>query len=201
MCCVRMSYILAVACLSLISAAGAVRGEDRVAWLTDLDLGKMTCGWGAAVKDRSCTTQELSIAGHKFARGVGAHAESVLWVSLDGQAREFTAEVGVDDDNQKGHSGTLEFAVLGDGRELWKSGILKSGDAARHVQVPLAGVRSLLLLATDGGDGISFDHADWAEAKIAYGGAAPQAVDMPAEEATILTPAAPREPRINGPRV
>lgn len=178
----------------------ALAGEPQSVWLADLDLTKMSSGWGKAVANHSVTTQELTIAGTKFARGVGTHAESVLNVQLDGAATEFTALVGVDDHAGQG-KGAVEFEIYGDAGPLWQSGTMKCGDAAKPVRVPLAGVKSLVLLVNAAGDGVAFDHADWAEAKFAFGGAQPLAVAMPQEAAIILTPPAPAAPRINGPRV
>ena len=174
--------------------------EPQAVWLADLNLKLMSSGWGHAMANRSVTTQELAIAGQKFARGVGTHAESVLYIQLDGAAVEFTAQVGVDDRAGQG-KGSVDFLLLGDSRELWQSWRMKCGDAAKQVRVPLAGVKSLILVVEDGGDGHNNDHADWAEAKITFTGAKPEAVAMPHEEARILTPPPPAAPRINGPRV
>ena len=107
--------------------AGALAAESRTVWLTELDLTKMSSGWGRAVPDRSCTTQQLSIAGRKFERGVGTHAESTMWVELDGKAAEFAAWVGVDDDNLPGRGGSVEFTLCSSERDLWTSGPMKSG--------------------------------------------------------------------------
>ncbi len=178
----------------------ALAGEPQSVWLADLDLTKMSSGWGKAVENRSVTTQQLTITGAKFKQGVGVHAESVLYVQLDGAATEFTALVGVDDHAGKG-KGSVEFEIYGDARELWRSGLIKGGDAAKPVRVPLAGVKSLVLVVGDGGDGHNNDHADWAEAKLVFAGAKPLAVAMPQEEALILTPPPPDAPRLNGPRV
>ena len=59
------------------------------------------------------------------------------------------------------------------------------------------------LVATDAGDSVDFDHADWVDAVLEFAGAAPT-MGLPAasaEEAVLLTPPAPAEPRINGPTV
>jgi len=56
-------------------------------------------------------------------------------------------------------------------------------------------------MVDDGGDGINYDHADWADAKIEYEGAKPEVVTQPKEDAVILTPKSPAEPRINGAKV
>jgi alpha-galactosidase len=181
-------------------ALPALAAEPQSVWLADLDLSKMSSGWGKAVVNHSVTTQELTIAGTKFAQGVGTHAESVMYVQLDGAATEFSAQVGVDDHAGKG-KGSVEFEVLGEAGSLWQSGVLRCGDAAKAVRVSLAGVKSLVLVVSDGGDGHNNDHADWAEAKIGFTGAKPMAVAKPMEEERILTPPPPAAPRINGPRV
>jgi alpha-D-xyloside xylohydrolase len=56
--------------------------------------------------------------------------------------------------------------VIGDGKTLWKSGVMKGGEPAQHAEVDLAGVKQLELKVTDGGDGVDSDHADWADARI-----------------------------------
>ena len=61
---------------------------------------------------------------------------------------------------------SVEFIVFGDGRELWRSGVCKLGEKPRECRVKLEGVKSLDLVVTDAGDGISCDQADWADAKV-----------------------------------
>ena len=84
---------------------------------------------------------QLRIAGQKFEHGLGTHADSILYVQLDGGGRRFTAFVGVDDEGRK--PGTVEFRILGDGKELYKSGMMKRGDKAKQVDVDVSGVKVL----------------------------------------------------------
>ena len=137
----------------------------------------MTTGWSVAKADRGITGSPLSIHGQKFTRGVGTHATSKFRVKLDGNANRFTAEVGVDD--SAGDQGSVEFIVIGDEKILWRSGVLKGGEAAKPVDVNLTGVQTLVLRVTDGGDGESNDHADWADAKIEMNPGAPPPVALP----------------------
>jgi alpha-galactosidase len=53
----------------------------------------------------------------------------------------------------------------------------------------------------DAGDGIDFDHADWADAQIAMREGKPEALAAPREPAMVLTPKPSPKPRINGARV
>lgn len=178
-----------------LSAAETVRLED-------LDLGGMSSGWGKPQRNQSVTERPLSIGGQKFERGVGTHANSESWITLDGKTKSFTAQVGVDDNANNG-SASIEFLVYGDGRELWRSGVCKWRDAPRKCCVDLSGVKILELVVTDAGDGVDFDHANWADAVFEFDGAAPKMGPpaAPAEEAVLLTPPPPAEPRINGPTV
>lgn len=163
----------------------------------------MSCGWESARKNLAVTGKPLRIADKEFARGIGTHAPSEFIVQLDGKATVFTAQVGIDAAATDPSAASLEFVVVGDGRDLWKSGRCKHGEATRRCKVDLAGVRILELLVTDLGDGNNSDHANWIAPVISYQGIAPVPGPPPApkEEFTILTPPAPAMPRINGPRI
>ena len=170
--------------------------------LDELDLTAMTAGWGKPQPNLSITQKPLALGGVKFEHGVGTHAESDVMISLDGKAKWFTAKVGVDD-HASNAVASVEFIVSGDDRELWRSGVCHWGEPPRECRVKLAGVKSLELEVTDADDGNKNDHADWADAAFEFAGAPPQTVKTlaPAEAAVILTPPAPREPRLNGPKV
>lgn len=157
-----------------------------IVWLSDLDLKQMTIGWGEVQVDRAVSRNPLSIAGKTFERGVGTHAASRLRVDLGGNADRFVAQVGVDDAG--GPRGSVEFQVIGDGRLLWTSGVLRGGQVAKEADVALVGIRTLVLRVTDAEDGGSYDHADWADARFIIKDGAPRPVALPANEAfTIAT--------------
>jgi alpha-galactosidase len=162
--------LTAVACVAPSVFAGTV-------WLSSLDLEEMTTGWSVAKADLGIMGSPLGIHGEKFAHGVGTHATSKFRVKLDGNTNRFTAQVGVDD--SAGDQGSVEFIVIGDRKVLWRSGVLKGGEAAKPVDVNLAGVQTLVLRVTDGGDGESNDHADWANAKIEMNPGAPPPIALP----------------------
>ena len=183
---------------SLLAATLAAQAAETIP-LTALDLGKMRQGWGKPQIDRSIREKPLSIGGQKFAHGVGTHANSIVWIDLAGGTEQFLASVGVDD--AAGGAASLNFKIVGDGKKLWESGVMKPGQAAKPVDVDLKGVKTLLLLVGDAGDGISYDHANWADARFVVSDAKPKTIDGPREEAVILTPTPSSAPRINGPRV
>ena len=200
-----MNYRLLTA-LGLALAALTPRfAAAETIWLDQLDLRAALQGWGDPQKNKSVDGHPLTLGGKVFKRGFGTHAESVLNVRLDGGAETFSASVGVDDEVNKNPASSVEFFVIGDGKELWKSGVKHAGDAPSVCEVSLAGVKKLVLKVGDAGDGIDFDHADWADAKFETAGAKTFATSGQALPPTvapyILTPAAPATPRINGANV
>ena len=186
-----------------IAAAKNVAAET--VWLDQLDVRSAVQGWGEPQKNKSVEAHPLTIGGQVFQRGFGTHAESILHVNLGGGAQKFSAKVGVDDEVNGNAAASVEFFVIGDGKTLWHSGVLHAGDAPKECAVDLSGVKELVLKVGDAGDGIEFDHADWADAKFETAAAKTFAVSgevLPAAVAPyILTPPAPATPRINGANV
>lgn len=194
----RVTFLLVVTPLLLLSAA-ARRPESHLR-LDELDVSPMQQGWGKPQKNRAIRETPLSIGGKRFEHGIGTHAPGECWISLDGKAAAFSSSVGVDD-AAGSDKATVEFVVYGDGKEVWRSGVCRSGQPPTECRVNLAGIRELALIVTDAGDGMEFDHADWATAVFDYSGDAPRMVSGPVEEPVMLTPPAPPEPRIHGPKV
>lgn len=183
------------------SCLGAAAGQNPTRYdLSKLDLSAVEQEWGSAHANSSVDGRALSIGGRKLEGGIGTHASSSLVLELKGAATRLTALVGADDETLP-NRGSIEFRVLGDGKLLWSSGLMRTGDAAKPLDLPLAGVKRLELAVGDGGDNINYDHADWALVTLETQGPAPVLVAPPREEAVVLTPAPPPEPRIRGPRV
>lgn len=151
--------------------------------LSSLDLKPMTCGWSEPKANYAIGGGPLIIAGKTFASGVGTHANSKLRVDLGGNARRFTAQVGVNDSASA--QGSVEFIVSGDDKELWRSDMMRGGQPAKSVDVNLTGVKVLTLRATDGGDGEGNDHANWADAQIIMANGN-KPVPLPAYETFVL---------------
>ncbi len=164
-----------------------------------LDLGYVEQGWGSPQANKSVDGNPLSIAGKKYEHGLGTHAASTFRIALNGKGERFSASVGVDD--EKGKLGSVIFTVAGDGKTLWQSGIIRGGEPAKEVSVDLSGIKTLVLRVGDAGDGINYDHADWADAQISMREGKPEALTPPREPAVVLTPKASPKPRINGAKV
>ncbi len=186
-----------VLCIILIPGLAA-KSIAATVWLDDLDLNAVSQGWGNPHKNLSVDSHPLSIDGQTFEHGLGTHAVSTLYVDLKNSAASFSASVGVDGE-ESNSTASLKFYVIGDGKTLWQSGVMKANDPAKNLSVDLTGITNLLLKVDTATDDISFDHADWADAKFeTTGDALPETRYAPSEPAIILTPAPSPKPRING---
>ena len=196
-------------CLLLEGFAPA-RVSAETVWLDDLNLAPVVQGWGKAQKNKCAAKnpeegKPLTIGAKRFERGVGTVAESVVSIHLNGDATTFSAYVGTDDVKRGSLRTSVEFFVIGDGRLLWSSGVMRTNEAAKACKVSVAGVKQLLLKVGDADDGNNDDYADWADAKFETKTATTfktsgEAVPAPVAP-YILTPAAPSTPRINGANV
>jgi len=124
-------------------------------------------GRGIAI-NRALTGRPLLIAGQHYETGVGARSNLEIEYDLRGLFNTFTALVGVDDATTN-QNANIEFIVLGDGKELWRSGAMKKADAAKALQIEITGVRHLVLRVTGGAEGQGPQArilADWVNARL-----------------------------------
>ncbi|WP_443048063.1 NPCBM/NEW2 domain-containing protein [Streptomyces sp. H39-S7] len=141
--------------------------------LSDLPMTSATNGWGPVERDRSNGEQAagdgrtLTINGTTYAKGLGTHAPSEISYYLGGKCRSVNVDVGVDDEVSS--PGTVIFQLYRDGTKVADSGVRTANDGPQHLTADLTGGNQLKLVVTDGGDGINYDHADWADAKLACG--------------------------------
>jgi alpha-galactosidase len=86
---------------------------------------------------------------------------------LKGLFDTFAALAGVDDATMNQNT-AVEFVILGDGKELWRSGAMKKSDAAKQLKIDVTGVRHLILRVTggEGGGPQTRVLADWLNARL-----------------------------------
>lgn len=154
--------------------------SEIVTPLSSLHARFATQGWGRLRIDRSVQDQPLRIGERAFEHGLGTHANGELVYLLVGGYERFRAWVGVDAEVASYPEASVTFAVLGDGRELFTSEVLRADSPAVHVDVDVRGVQVLRLVVSEGGDGIYADHADWADAELVGGG--PRSLPPPGGE-------------------
>ena len=196
--------IIALALLAnLWFASSCNNGPKRELWLDE--VYKDSCfvqDWGIPQINQSVVWTPLTVNGVVYERGIGAHSISRMLYDLGGKAVSVSGLVGADDNNL--YAGKLQFKIIGDKKELWKSGVMQKGDPVKEFNVNLSGIDKVLLLVEECGDGIMYDHADWLNVKFVTRGEITPIPAWPkpvAKEKYILTPEAPETPRINNPLV
>jgi len=140
-------------------------------WGGPLDMDNATIGEGAG------TRNEIVIGGTYFERGIGSHANGKLVYDLTGDKyKKFEGYVGMSDEKDAGlecgHGGSGVFIFSVDGKQMFKSDLLKGGEVGKNtpaVKVEFNipdGAKELVIELNDGGDGNSCDHSCVGDAKL-----------------------------------
>jgi hypothetical protein len=117
--------------------------------------------------------------GNVFTHGTWAPAPSKLTYNLAGRFRRLSAAVAVsafkgekeqifaiEQDLRRKGNGTVRFVITGDGKILHDSGVVTYADGAKAVDIPVEGVKELVLEAFDAGDGDTLDYSVWLDARL-----------------------------------
>lgn len=112
-----------------------------------------------AIADNKINYQDTKLISYPLVDG------KKLWYNTDKNSKIFAGLEGLNGNVEKG---SVVFSITGDGRQLYKSPLIRQGDTPIKVQVNLAGVKELELVVEDGGDGASGDHALWIDPQITY---------------------------------
>ncbi len=112
-----------------------------------------------AIADNKINYQDTKLISYPLVDG------KKLWYNTDKNSKIFAGLEGLNGNVEKG---SVVFSITGDGRQLYKSPLIRQGDTPTKVQVNLAGVKILELIVEDGGDGASGDHALWIDPQITY---------------------------------
>ena len=143
--------------------------SPRVVYLSDLSTvsqqveGRLHRPWPPQ-NDKNVSGGPLSIAGQRFARGLGVHSRTDLTYDLGGAFDKFLATIGLDDAVRP--LGSVVFRVHGDGKILFDSGEVTGHDEPRNVIVDVSEVRRLTILVDYGAALDLSDHADWGGARL-----------------------------------
>ncbi len=132
--------------------------------LESLDLIKMTQDYGTPQVGKSVIGKPLTLGGTVYEHGIGSHATSEVTIDLKGNAKLFTAMVGVDDETAG--QGSVVFNISVDGKMAARTAVMKGGDKPVLIGAKLDGAKTMVLSIEDAGDNINNDHADWADARF-----------------------------------
>ncbi|MHB8956159.1 MAG: alpha-galactosidase [Pirellulaceae bacterium] len=105
----------------------------------------------------------LKIAHVEFRDGLLCHAPSRVVVRLPGPGSRFSSIVGID---AHAGGGSVRFSVEVRGQVVFQSDTIVWGPPGTPMSVDLEGADEFTLQASDAGDGIECDHANWVDAKV-----------------------------------
>ncbi|WP_399217431.1 sigma-70 family RNA polymerase sigma factor [Streptomyces sp. SAJ15] len=137
--------------------------------LSQLRFARFGDGTKPEIRGRESTwlwqRRGMSIGGERYGHGVTVHAASSVTIDLNRPCSAYDAVVGIDD-TMLG-LGAARFSVYADGERLWRSGVVRGGDPAEPVHVPLSGRSTIrLVVESHGPPGHGLALADWAESRI-----------------------------------
>ena len=199
-----MQYIRPIILLIiLVTSLKSQAQEPKDIWLDELgESSYYIQDWGLPRVNKAVTMTPLTVKGVVYERGIGTHAISRMLFDVGKNAISISGIAGADDNNP--FACNLQFKIIGDRKELWKSGVMKKGDTAKAFHIDLSGVDKVLLLVEECGDGMMYDRADWLNVKFRTNGDIKPIPVWPrpiAKEKYILTPKSPDTPRINNPLI
>jgi len=145
----------------------SVAGDSAL--LSDAAWSDAKVGWGEVARNHFWFDAHIQngvlfrLNGQFFDKGLYAHSSARYVFPLDGKWKTFTAKIGLQDG--AADQGSAIFTVRGDGRELYRSPMLRAGQVAK-VKVAVTQVKTLELV-TEGGEGHNHNSwAVWAEPKV-----------------------------------
>ena len=136
--------------------------DKKEVWLSDAKWESASVGWHKVARNYFDIDREyrnsifLELDGRFYAKGLYAHSKSKHVFDLGKRWNKFSVKVGLRDG---AHSqGSAIFKILGDGKTLVTSKVLRTGKS-QDLEVDVSGVQSLEL-TTNGGEG--HVHSSWA---------------------------------------
>lgn len=186
------------ALICIVVAWGCAFAEETV-WMDTLELSVIRQDWGKAAANQSMRGKPLTLGGKQYERGVGSHASAAIYVAMDGKVKRFKADAGLDDN--AGGNGSIRIRAYSTEQLLLETPVMRPGDPPVIIDLDLSGLTLLILVADDAGDGVSYDHVSWGDARFIVAGDSPRLVPGPEESKIMRTPKPPASPRINGPLV
>ena len=120
-----------------------------------------------------------------FNKGISIHANGKVTYDLSGKDYDnFEALVGVNYGSiGRNNNSSITFKVIGDGKTLATTNVIKYADDMFSINVPIKGVKTLEIEVNDGGNGNTADHGLIANPKLTTNNAKPT---LSVEETTLV---------------
>lgn len=167
---IRVLIQATVDSFSRIMEIEAYEHSPNETYLSDLDWASMSNSpfYPSISINHSADGKVITLNGVTYGKGLGAHAPTDVRYNLGGNYTTFVCDVGIDDEATTS-AGSVVFEVWADGVKLFDSGVMTPTSQTKSINVNVAGRQQLRLIATEAGDGPTWDHADWAGARLLAG--------------------------------
>lgn len=143
-------------------------------YLSDIEWTDVETVWGTPRRNENIKGR-INGDIQTFEQGFGIHANGKITYDLtDLDYDRFKALIGVDMNIASQLNSSLQVKVIADGQVLAKTPILKHADNMVSVDVPVKGVKELVIEINDAGNGNTSDHAIIANPKLITNNAKPQ---------------------------
>lgn len=140
-------------------APAKIIASIKQAALADTTPNSAKVGYFRPMYNRLPNTSQLLMSDSQiFTHGIYAHAPAKHSYNIGGKWQRLSGKCGLAD----GTDGSVRFTIKADGKEIWKSHLIKSGSHQAY-QLDLDGVQKLELMVDDGGDGNGSDWGIWLE--------------------------------------
>lgn len=127
-------------------------------YLSDFEWKSVETQWGTPRKN---TNIKGRVNGEikDFEKGFGIHANGKIVYSLEGKDYDrFIAQVGVDGGIASQNNSSIKFNIIADGKTLETTSVLRHGDDLVGIDVPVSGVKELIIEVDNAGNGNTSDH-------------------------------------------
>ncbi|MDO4925775.1 MAG: NPCBM/NEW2 domain-containing protein [Turicibacter sp.] len=143
-------------------------------YLSDIEWTDVETVWGTPRRNENIKGR-INGDIQTFEQGFGIHANGKITYDLtDLDYDRFEALIGVDMNLASQLNSSLQVKVIADGQVLAKTPILKHADNMVSVDVPVKGVKELVIEINDAGNGNTSDHAIIANPKLITNNAQPK---------------------------
>jgi len=123
--------------VAVAELSSAVQNFD----ISNAKFSEAKTGWGAIQRDQVPEDVFIQIGGKFFKSGLYAHAPSLYQLELDGKWKTLDIGYGLQD----GHNGEICFVVIGDGKEIFRSGKITDHQERRET-FDITNVKTLQLI-------------------------------------------------------
>lgn len=144
-------------------------------YLSDFDWKSVSTAWGTPRRNSNIQGR-VNGNTKTFEKGFGIHANGKITYDLsDKEYDTFEALLGVDQSSiQPNNNSSIKFKIIADGEVLASTDVLGYYDNMAYVNVPVSGVKELVIEVSDAGNGNTADHGLIANPKLTTKNAKPK---------------------------